>query len=64
MGKASVARPWLFNLSDPRQRAGARCTFDLLREIGPWIAAGVLIGAAIAAFVPEHLSTRYLGSAS
>jgi uncharacterized membrane protein YraQ (UPF0718 family) len=63
-GETSVARPWLFDLSDPRQRAGARFAFDLLREIGPWIVARVLIGAAIAAFVPEHLSTQYLGGAS
>jgi hypothetical protein len=33
--------------ADPRQRAGA-LRVRLLREIGPWIVAGVLIGAAIA----------------
>jgi uncharacterized membrane protein YraQ (UPF0718 family) len=33
--------------------------FDLLRRIGPWIVGGVLIGAAIAALVLEHLSTQH-----
>jgi uncharacterized membrane protein YraQ (UPF0718 family) len=65
VGAKSGRTPWpvCFNLSDPRQRAGARFAFDLRREIGPWIVARVLIGAAIAAFVPEHLSTRYPGGA-
>jgi uncharacterized membrane protein YraQ (UPF0718 family) len=28
---------------------------DLLREIGPWMIAGILLGAAIEAIVPNGL---------
>jgi uncharacterized membrane protein YraQ (UPF0718 family) len=52
------------SFSNPWQRASTHFAFDLLREIGPWIVAGVLIGVAIAALVPERLNTRYRGGAS
>jgi uncharacterized membrane protein YraQ (UPF0718 family) len=56
----------LFDLSHPvdKLRDGLRFTLDLLREVGPWIIAGVVIGAAVEAFVPEHVFTHYLGGAS
>jgi uncharacterized membrane protein YraQ (UPF0718 family) len=56
----------LFDLSHPvdKLREGLRFTLELLREVGPWIIAGVVIGAAVEAFVPEHVFTQHLGGAS
>lgn len=56
----------LFDFSAPasKVREGLRFTVDLLREVGPWIIAGVVLGAAVEAFVPEHVFTHYLGGAS
>jgi uncharacterized membrane protein YraQ (UPF0718 family) len=56
----------LFDFSDPagKLRHGTHFALDMLRELGLWIVLGVLLGAAIETFVPEHLFTRYLGGAS
>lgn len=63
--ESSVAAP-LFDVSDPlgKLRAGIRFTLGLLREVGLWIVAGVVLGAAVEAFVPEQVFTHYLGGAS
>ena len=62
----SSANGPLFDVSHPvaKLRSGIRFTLDLLREVGPWILAGVVIGAAVEAFVPEEVFTHYLGGAS
>jgi len=56
----------LLDLSDPagKLRAGVRFALDSLRELGPWMIAGVVLGAAIETFVPEETFTRYLGGTS
>ena len=56
----------LFDFSDPPGKlwAGVRFALDLLREIGPWMVAGIVLGAAVETFVPEHLFAQYLGGAS
>lgn len=56
----------LFDLSKPAEklREGVRIALDLLREVGPWIVIGVVIGAGVETFVPEHVFTHYLGGAS
>ena len=58
--------PRLFDLTDPwgKLRAGARFARDSLRELGPWMIIGVLLGAAVETFVPEKTGTQYLGGAS
>ncbi|MGI8551187.1 MAG: permease [Dehalococcoidia bacterium] len=63
--KASTAAG-LFDFSDPggKLREGVRFAVDLVREVGPWIVGGVVLGAAVQAFVPEHVFTQYLGGAS
>lgn len=62
---SDIAGP-LFDLSDPmgKLRSGIHFTVDLLREVGPWILVGVVIGAAVEAFVPESVFMHYLGGAS
>jgi uncharacterized membrane protein YraQ (UPF0718 family) len=56
----------LVDLSNPigKLHAAGEFTLDLLREVGPWIVAGVVIGAAVEAFVPEQVFSHYLGGAS
>ncbi|MGI8824974.1 MAG: permease [Chloroflexota bacterium] len=56
----------VFDFSDPlgKLREGVRFAIDLLREVGPWIVVGVVVGAAVETFVPEHVFTQYLGGAS
>jgi uncharacterized protein len=56
----------LVDSSHPRDKLldGLRFTLDLLGEVGPWIIAGVVMGAAVEAFVPEQVFTHYLGGAS
>jgi uncharacterized protein len=56
----------LLDLSNPREKvkSAARFAVDLLREIGPWMIAGIIAGAAIEAVVPRELVTRYLGKGS
>jgi uncharacterized protein len=56
----------LFDFSDPwgKLRQGVAFALDMLRELGVWILLGVLLGAAIETFVPEHVFTQYLGGAS
>ncbi len=56
----------MLDLTNPREkmRAGARFALDPLRELGPWMLAGVLLGAAVEAIVPKELVTTYLGRAS
>jgi uncharacterized protein len=58
--------PRLFDFSDLRGKLLQGVTFalDMLRELGPWMVLGVLLGAAIETFVPERLFTQYLGGAS
>lgn len=51
------------NLSG-KLRQGIVFALDMLRELGPWMVLGVLLGAAIETFVPEHVFTQYLGGAS
>jgi uncharacterized protein len=56
----------LLDLSDPagKLRAGVRFALDSLRELGPWMIAGVLLGATVETFVPEDTFTHYLGGTS
>ena len=56
----------LLDFSNPREKArlGARFAVDLLRELGPWMIGGILLGAALEAIVPKELVTTYLGKAS
>jgi uncharacterized protein len=56
----------LLDLTNPREkvRGGVRFALDLLRELGPWMLAGILLGAAVEAIVPKDLVTHYLGRAS
>ena len=59
-------RERLLDFSDPvgKLGSGLRFTVDLLREVGPWMVAGVVVGAAVEAFVPEHIFAQYLGGAN
>ncbi len=41
-----------------------RFAFDLLREIGPWIVVGVVVGAAVETFVPDTFIKQHMGGAS
>ncbi len=65
-GAADPARRPLLDVSNPKEkvRSGARFAVDLLRELGPWMIAGILLGAAIEATAPKGLVTTYLGKAS
>jgi uncharacterized protein len=56
----------LFDFTDlpGKLRTGVRFAVDMLREIGPWMLAGVLLGAAAETFVPEEEFSRFLGGAS
>jgi uncharacterized protein len=56
----------LLDLSDPARKArlAVRFAVDLLRELGPWMLGGVLLGAAVEAIVPKDFVTNYLGRAS
>lgn len=65
-GATDPTRERLLDFSNPKEkvRSGARFAVDLLRELGPWIIAGILLGAAIEAIVPKELVTTYLGKAS
>jgi uncharacterized membrane protein YraQ (UPF0718 family) len=65
-GAADPVRQALLDFSNPREklRSGARFAVDLLRELGPWMVAGILLAAAIEAIVPRELVTTYLGRAS
>lgn len=63
---APDAPPKLFDFSGLRGklRQGVAFAWDMLRELGLWMVLGVVLGAAIETFVPEHLFTQYLGGAS
>lgn len=63
---ATPASAPLLDFSNPMGKfcAGVRFAVTSLREIGPWMAAGILIGAAIETFVPEGVFTRFLGGAT
>ncbi len=65
-GATDPSRQSLLDLSNPREkvRSGARFAVDLLRELGPWMIGGILLGAMIEALVPKELVTTYLGKAS
>jgi len=65
-GPTGPADQPLLDFSNPREKltSGARFAFDLLRELSPWMIAGILLGAAIEAIVPRELVTTYLGKAS
>lgn len=56
----------LLDLSNPARKASLAVRFavDLLRELGPWMLGGVLLGAAVEAVVPKEFVTNYLGRAS
>jgi uncharacterized membrane protein YraQ (UPF0718 family) len=56
----------LFDLTDPagKLRAGVRFAVEQLRELGPWMVVGVVLGAAVETFIPEDVFTRYLGGTS
>jgi uncharacterized membrane protein YraQ (UPF0718 family) len=56
----------LVDFSNPAEkiRSGIRFAIGLLRELGPWMIAGIVLGAAIEAIVPRELVTTYLGKAS
>lgn len=56
----------LFDFSDLRGklRQGIAFALEMLRELGLWMVLGVLMGAAIETWVPEHVFTQYLGGAS
>lgn len=56
----------MFDFSNPgkKVRAGAKFALDLLKELGPWILAGVLLGAAAEVAIPKDLVSTYLGKAS
>jgi uncharacterized membrane protein YraQ (UPF0718 family) len=60
------ATPRLFDLTDPwgKLHSGVRFALDSLRELGPWMVVGVLLGAAVETFAPEETFTHYLGGAS
>jgi len=63
---SAAATPRLFHLTDPwgKLRAGVRFALDSLRELGPWMLCGVVLGAAIETFVPEETFAHYLGGTS
>jgi len=63
---STTATSHLFDLTDPwgKLRAGVRFALDSLRELGPWMLFGVVLGAAIETFVPEETFTHYLGGTS
>jgi len=63
---STTVPPRLFDLTDPwgKLRAGVRFALDSLRELGPWMLFGVVLGAAIETFVPEETFTHYLGGTS
>lgn len=65
-GPANPVDQPLLDFSNPREKvqSGVRFAVDLLREIGPWMIAGILLGAAVEALVPRQLVTTYLGRAS
>ena len=56
----------LLDFSNPREkvRAAGRFTLDLLKELGPWMLAGVMLGAAAEVVIPKGLVGTYLGKAS
>jgi uncharacterized membrane protein YraQ (UPF0718 family) len=56
----------LFDVSDPlgKLRAGVQFALDSLRELGPWMLVGMLLGAAVETFAPEDTFTHYLGGTS
>jgi uncharacterized protein len=60
---APAAPGHLLDLTRPREkvRAGVGFALDLLRELGPWMLAGILLGAAAEALIPKDLVTRFLG---
>ncbi len=45
-------------------RAGVRFALDLLKELGPWMLAGVVLGAAAEVGIPKGLVSVYLGKTS
>jgi uncharacterized protein len=61
----SGARPFL-DFSHPRKKvyAASRFALELLRELGPWMLAGVALGALAETLVPQQLVGTYLGKAS
>lgn len=62
----SSSRSPLLDLSSPREkaRAAVRFALDLLKELGPWMLAGVALGAAAEVAIPKGLVSTYLGKAS
>ena len=56
----------LFDFSHPKEKVHAASKFalDLVRELGPWMLAGVAVGAMAEAVIPKELVSAYLGKAS
>ena len=56
----------LLDLSEPwvKARTGVRFAFHLLRELAPWIATGILLGAAAQTFIPAGFLSGPLGRTS
>ncbi len=54
------------DFSHPREKvwAATRFALDLLKELGPWMLAGVVLGALAEVIVPKELVRTYLGKAS
>ena len=63
---ASHARAPLLDFSNPAGKilAGLRYAVGLLREVGPWMLAGIALGAAMQAAVPRGFVETYLGKAT
>jgi uncharacterized membrane protein YraQ (UPF0718 family) len=63
---AAAGAPRLLDLSDPlgKLRAGVRFALEQVRELGPWMLLGVVLGAAVETFIPEDTFTHYLGGTS
>lgn len=61
----SPARP-LLDFSHPKEKVRAAWTFalDLVKELGPWMLAGVALGALAEVLIPKELVSAYLGKAS
>jgi uncharacterized membrane protein YraQ (UPF0718 family) len=64
-GRDRADRP-LLDFSRPTEKiiSGARFALDLVRELGPWMLAGILLGVVLEAIVRKEIATGYLGKTS
>jgi uncharacterized membrane protein YraQ (UPF0718 family) len=62
----AAGAPRLLDFSDPlgKLRAGVGFALEQMRELGPWMLLGVVLGAAVETFIPEDTFTHYLGGTS